>query len=125
MADQVDAVRYPLRQLGLTVFEAENGEKAIAIALAQRPDVVLMDMDMPIVGGAEATRTLRLCGFSAPVLALTAHKGEDERLRALAAGCNSVVEKPLTRASLRAALSTALAPQAETIKLATGGARGG
>ena len=114
-----------LQQLGLTVFEAENGEKAIAIALAQRPDVVLMDMDMPIVGGAEATRTLRLCGFSAPVLALTAHKGEDERLRALAAGCNSVVEKPLTRASLRAALSTALAPQAETIKLATGGARGG
>ncbi len=99
-----------LEQLGLTVLQAENGEQAIEIALSRRPDFVLMDMDMPVVAGEEATRTLRMCGFSAPVLALTAHKGEAERLRALAAGCNGVVEKPLTRASLLVALSTELAP---------------
>ena len=67
---------------------------------------------VPVVAGSEATRTLRMCGFSAPILALTAHKGEEERTRALAAGCNSIVEKPMTRASLLAALSEALAPSA-------------
>ena len=100
-----------LENLGLTVLQAENGEQAIEIALARRPDVVLMDMDMPVVAGSEATRTLRMCGFSAPVLALTAHKSESERVKALAAGCNSVVEKPMTRASLLTALSAALAPK--------------
>lgn len=99
-----------LEQFGLSVLQAENGEQAIEIALARRPDVVLMDMDMPVVAGAEATRTLRMCGFSAPVLALTAHRGEAERLQALAAGCNGVIEKPLTRSSLLVPLSTALAP---------------
>jgi signal transduction histidine kinase/CheY-like chemotaxis protein len=111
MPDTLALVVRHLEQLGLTVFQAVNGEQAIEIALAKRPDVVLMDMEMPIVAGAEATRTLRMCGFSAPVLALTAQKGETSRLRALAAGCNSVVEKPLTRSSLLAALSTALAPE--------------
>jgi signal transduction histidine kinase/CheY-like chemotaxis protein len=112
-----------LEQLGLTVLQAVNGEQAIEIALAKRPDVVLMDMEMPVVAGPEATRTLRMCGFSAPVLALTAHKGEDGRLRALAAGCNSVVEKPLTRSSLLTALSTALAP--ESPRVAAGAGHGG
>ena len=100
-----------LEQFGLTVYQAVNGEEAIEIALAKRPDVVLMDMEMPIVAGAEATRTLRMCGFSTPILALTAQKSEAEHLRALAAGCNSVVEKPMTRSSLLTALSTALAPE--------------
>ena len=102
-----------LEQLGLTVLQAENGEQAIEIALARRPDVVLMDMEMPVVAGGEATRTLRMCGYSAPVLALTTHKGEVQRMQALAAGCNSVVEKPLTRGSLLTALSSALAPKAD------------
>ena len=101
-----------LERLGLTVLQAENGEQAIEMALAKRPDVVLMDMDMPVVAGSEATRTLRMCGYSAPILALTAHKSEEERTRALAAGCNSIVEKPMTRASLLTALSAALAPNA-------------
>jgi two-component system, sensor histidine kinase len=113
MPDTRALVVLHLEQLGLSVLQAENGEQAIEIALAKRPDVVLMDMDMPVVAGAEATRTLRMCGFSAPVLALTAHKGEEQRLRALAAGCNGVIEKPLTRSSLLVPLSTALAPTAK------------
>ncbi len=98
-----------LKGLGLTVLESENGEQAIEAALYQRPDAVLMDMDMPVIGGAEATRTLRQCGYSRPILALTAHKGADERRLALASGCNAVVDKPLTRASLQVALASALA----------------
>lgn len=110
MTDTRALVVRHLEQLGLTVLQVENGEQAIEMALSKRPDVVLMDMDMPLIAGFEATRTLRMCGFSAPVLALTAHKGLDEQTRALAAGCNSIIEKPLTRVSLLTALSAALAP---------------
>lgn len=98
-----------LERLGLTALECENGEQAVWKTLAERPDAVLMDMDMPVIPGAEATRTLRLCGYSAPIIALTAHKGEDERKTALAAGCNAVMDKPLTRSSLQVALQSALA----------------
>ncbi len=109
MADIRALVVRHLKRLGLVVLEAENGEQAVEITLSKRPDAVLMDMEMPVIPGAEATRTLRLCGYSAPILALTAHKGEDERRFALAAGCNAVLEKPLTRGSLQVALASALA----------------
>ncbi len=112
MPDTRALVERHLTHLGLTVLQAENGEQAIEMTLRERPDVVLMDMDMPIIGGVEATRTLRMCGFSAPVLALTAHKSEHDRNAALGAGCNGVIEKPLTRASLHIALAAALAPRA-------------
>ncbi len=115
MPDTRALVVQHLEQFGLTVLQAENGEQAIEIALARRPDVVLMDMEMPVVAGAEATRTLRMCGFSAPVLALTAHKGEEHRLLALGAGCNGLIEKPLTRSSLLVPLSAALAPDAKGV----------
>jgi CheY-like chemotaxis protein len=115
MPDTRALVVQHLEQFGLTVLQAENGEQAIEIALARRPDVVLMDMEMPIVAGVEATRTLRMCGFSAPVLALTAHKGEEYRLAALGAGCNGLIEKPLTRSSLLVPLSAALAPNAKGV----------
>ena len=98
-----------LKGLGLTVLEAENGEQAIETALYRLPDAILMDMDMPVIAGPEATRTLRQCGYSGPILALTAHKGDDQRRLALASGCNAVVDKPLTRASLQVALASALA----------------
>jgi len=95
---------------GHRVTVAQNGCEASLLASQEAFDVCLMDLDMPVIGGDEATRTLRMCGFSAPILALTAHRNEGERLRALAAGCNSVIEKPLTRSSLLVALSAALAP---------------
>ncbi len=109
MPDIRALVTMHLKRLGLSVLECENGEQAIEMALSQRPDAVLMDMDMPLIGGAEATRTLRMCGYSAPILALTAHKGDEERRLALAAGCNAVLDKPLTRGSLQVALASALA----------------
>ena len=91
------------------MLEAANGQQAIEAALSQRPNAVLMDMEMPVVAGAEATRTLRMCGFTAPVLALTAHRNEEQHKLALAAGCNAILEKPLVRAALVSALSVALA----------------
>jgi len=100
-----------LKRFGVTALVAENGAQAVEIALAKRPDAILMDMEMPVMGGVDAARELRAKGFTAPIIALTAHKGEAEQQRALAAGCNAVLEKPMSRANLQGALEWALAPK--------------
>lgn len=78
------------------------------MASQQVPDVVLMDMEMPVLHGLEAVKMLRGAGFGRPILAMTAHGGEPHRTLALAAGCNDVLAKPVSQATLRAALDSAL-----------------
>ena len=97
-----------LKRLGLTVIEAVNGQEAVDRGLGDNPDVILMDLEMPVLHGLEAIRTLRARGFSGPILAMTAHTGAEERAQALAAGCNDMLSKPVSRANLRAALDGAL-----------------
>jgi signal transduction histidine kinase/ActR/RegA family two-component response regulator len=105
---RAEIVRH-LERLGLTVLQTGDGEQAVEITLSKRPDAVLMNMALPVIPGVEATRTLRLCGYSAPILAITAREGAEPRRLALAAGCNAVLAKPVTRAGLQAALESALA----------------
>ena len=69
-----------------------------------------MDTETPLVAGEQSTRTSRMCDFSAPIIAVTARTSDGEKKRALAAGCNNVLEKPMTRATLLSVLSKALAP---------------
>ena len=97
-----------LRRLGLTVLEAVNGREAIDQALAHQPDAILMDIEMPLMGGLDAVRHLRELGFSRPILATTAHAGEPHRTLALAAGCNDMLSKPISFAVLRTALDGAI-----------------
>ena len=82
---------------GFEVLTAENGEVGCALALAERPDLILMDLDLPIVDGWEATR--RLKGDPAtkaiPIIALTAHAMAGSRDKALAAGCDDFDTKPV------------------------------
>ena len=82
---------------GFEVLTAENGEVGCAKALAERPDLILMDLDLPIVDGWEATR--RLKGDPAtkniPIIALTAHAMAGSREKALAAGCDDFDTKPV------------------------------
>jgi two-component system cell cycle response regulator DivK len=81
---------------GFDVIEASNGVEAIAHTSERFPDVVLMDLSLPVLDGWEATRRLKVDRRTAhiPVVALTAHDGSGELQRATRAGCDWFVPKP-------------------------------
>ena len=81
---------------GFDVIEAANGADAIAHTAERFPDVVLMDLSLPIMDGWEATRRLKVDRRTAhiPIVALTAHDGSGELQRATNAGCDWFVPKP-------------------------------
>jgi CheY-like chemotaxis protein len=81
---------------GFDVLEAGNGADAIADTTAHSPDVVLMDLSLPVMDGWEATRRLKSDTRTShiPVVALTAHDGSGELERATRAGCDWFVPKP-------------------------------
>ncbi|PWF46776.1 hybrid sensor histidine kinase/response regulator [Massilia glaciei] len=105
-----------LARLGLEVQVATNGVQAVALALGGDFDLILMDIQMPVMDGMRATEMLRLAGQKLPIVALTANvMAEDER-RYLAAGCSHCVGKPIDFNALTqllaALLSIELAPPA-------------
>ena len=85
-----------LASSGFDVVEAADGQEAVQCGSALVPDVVLMDLSIPIVDGWEATRQLKADSRTAhiPVVALTAHDGSGELERATNAGCDWFVPKP-------------------------------
>lgn len=80
---------------GAKVDIASNGLEGTEMAKAAAYDVVLMDIQMPVLDGYEATKRLRAAGFEAPIVALTAHSMRGERERCIAAGCVDYVSKPV------------------------------
>ena len=103
-----------LERAGYEVQGAEDGETALASVAARRPDVILLDVELPGISGLEVAR--RLKGDPAtrtiPVVALTAYAmvGDEERVRA--AGCDDYVTKPIERPKLLGAVQRALAREA-------------
>ena len=96
--DNVYMLKMRLELLGdFEVLAAEDGEKGCEMAAAERPDIILMDLEMPVVDGWEATRRLKSNPQTRdiPVIALSAHALAGERKRALAAGCNEFDSKPI------------------------------
>jgi two-component system, cell cycle response regulator DivK len=96
--DNVYMLKMRLELLGdFEVLAAEDGEKGCEIALRERPDIILMDLEMPVIDGWEATR--RLKGnpqtHDIPVIALSAHALAGEREKAIAAGCDDFDTKPI------------------------------
>jgi len=98
--DNQDLVTFVLEKCGARVTVVENGADAVAQALAaqneNRPfDVILMDMQMPVLDGYGASRQLRHEGYNGPIIALTAHAMQDDLQRCLDAGCNGFATKPI------------------------------
>ncbi|HEX4798293.1 MAG TPA: ATP-binding protein, partial [Burkholderiales bacterium] len=104
-----DLVALYLRELGLESRIVSNGFEAVEAALPGEFDVLLMDMEMPVMDGYEATRVLRERGYRRPIIALTAHEDGLEIERARREGCDGVVKKPVTMEKLRETLEPLLA----------------
>jgi len=79
------------------VIEAANGQEGVKLAERERPDLMLMDLSLPVMDGWEATRQLKANDKlrSIPVIALTAHAMKGDEEKALAAGCDDYLVKPL------------------------------
>lgn len=90
-------MRRLLEMSGYEVVEARNGEEAVQMAKEKRPQIILMDLSLPIIDGLAATRRIRaLPNFEdVPIVAVSAHDTADFHAEAMAAGCNSYITKPI------------------------------
>lgn len=92
-----DMLSRRLGRRGHEVLIAEDGEQGIQKAIDEQPDLILMDMSLPVVDGWEATRRLKAASETAdiPIIGLTAHAMADDREKCLAAGCDDYDTKPV------------------------------
>jgi two-component system cell cycle response regulator DivK len=113
-ARNLKLVRDVLTYSGFDVIEATSGEDGVRLATEATPDLVLMDLQLPGIDGAEALRRIRTGGSQVPVVAVTAFAMNNDRVRAFEAGFDGYVEKPISVAAL---------PQQVTDFLKLGGTR--
>lgn len=96
-----------LEYVGYEVISAANGEEAIEKTLTERPDLILMDISIPVIDGWEATRRLKADPKTVdiPIIALTAHAMAGDAEKAKAAGCDGYIAKPCTPDEVAAKVS--------------------
>ena len=94
-----------LENMGHRCSVAQNGKEAVEFLNSQIPDLILMDMQMPIMDGVEATRSIRQQGHSLPVIAVTANAFPKDREICLSAGMTDFLPKPVTQRALKEVLS--------------------
>ena len=105
-----DMLSRRLERRGFQVVMAEDGAVGVAMAKSETPDIILMDMSLPIVDGWEATRQIKAAPETRgiPVIALTAHAMAGDEEKALAAGCNDYETKPVDLPKLLAKIDALL-----------------
>jgi CheY-like chemotaxis protein len=90
-------IRMVLRNKGYSLLEATDGEEALAVAMEEPPDLIVMDIQLPKMDGLEVTRRLRQVPRfrQVPIIALTASSMEGDRDKIIAAGCDEYISKPV------------------------------
>lgn len=98
----IDILKRRLARLGFKVVVAMDGAQGIAMAVAEKPDLILMDLSLPVIDGWEATGRLKAAPETRhiPIIALTSHAMVGEREKALSAGCDDFDTKPIELARL-------------------------
>jgi two-component system cell cycle response regulator DivK len=111
--DNVYVLQSRLERLGHVVLNAGDGAQGVTLALSEQPDLILMDLSLPVLDGWEATRQLKSAAGTRriPVIALTSHAMVGERERALAAGCDEFETKPVDLARLLAKMRALVAQE--------------
>ena len=114
-ADNQEIYRVILTHHGYSVLQAWDGERGVRMARDHAPDLILMDLTMPVVDGLEATRMLKADPVTSaiPIIALTAHATEEDRTAAEAAGCDSYLSKPVEPRKVEAEVRRVLAARGE------------
>ncbi len=101
LVEDTEDNRFMMRRLlemtGYRVVEAMNGEEAVKLAKSELPQIILMDLSLPVIDGLAATRLIRKLPKleSIPIIAVSAHDTSDFQSEAMQAGCNSYVTKPI------------------------------
>jgi two-component system, cell cycle response regulator DivK len=113
--DNVYVLKNRLSRKGYTVLTAANGAQGVSMAKAEQPDVIIMDLSLPVLDGWEATRLIKADAQTKhiPVIALTAHAMLGDREKALGAGCDDFDTKPVDMIRLLAKIE-ALAERGRT-----------
>jgi two-component system, cell cycle response regulator DivK len=107
-----DMLSRRLQRRGFKVVIAVDGAEGVAMANSELPDLILMDMSLPVMDGWEATKTIKANSTtqSIPVIALTAHAMSGDREKALEAGCDDYDTKPIDLSRLLTKIDTFLTP---------------
>jgi two-component system cell cycle response regulator DivK len=102
--DNRQILRDLLKSVDFEIIEAENGEQALAAVGKQRPDLILMDLQLPILDGYEATRRIKAnpAFKDVPIIAVTSYALSGDEAKARAAGCDDFVPKPFSPRQLLA-----------------------
>lgn len=102
-----------LEGLGYSVLEASNGQEAVDIAGREHPDLILMDLDLPILDGIIATQRIRQqTAEHVPIVAVTAYPMSYTRVKAFAEGCDEYMAKPIDMSELARLVNRYLRPEA-------------
>ena len=114
LVEDTEDNRFMMRRLlemtGYDVIEARNGQEAVAVAETQQPNLILMDLSLPVIDGLAATRLIRKLPAcqTVPIIAVSAHDSADFQQEAISAGCNGYVTKPIDYTSLEALITRLL-----------------